>query len=169
MKKIFLLSALVLLTSLSLKSQNCGTCTQSINTHDTTSIVLNQGEILCIDTLGYFSGNITLNGGTICNKGFFKPAIITINSGTINNYSNVTIANSVNASATLIITNQDGSILNIAGSLTVNGGTISNNGILNVDQAITNTSGTFSNTNIINCTTITGQTTINNTGVINAN
>lgn len=169
MKKIFLLSALAILTSLSLKSQNCGTCTQSINTHDTTSIVLNQGEILCIDTLGYFSGNITLNGGTICNKGFFKPSVLTINSGIITNYSNIDIASTINASATLTITNQDGAIFNIAGSLNIIGGTITNNGILNTDQAIVNTSGSFSNTSIVNCTTITGQTTIINTGVINAN
>ena len=164
-----LITLLFLLTINSLKAQNCGTCSISINNSDTSSLVLSSGQTLCIDTMGYFSGSITLNGGTICNKGFFKPVSFTFNSGTLNNLANSSFDGNTTISSGKTITNQPGAILSIIGSLTISGGTYSNDGISNIDTTINNNSGSFSNSSIINCTQLTGSNTFVNTGIINAN
>lgn len=152
-----------------INAQNCSTCNTVINNSDTSAIVLNIGETLCIDTMGYFSGTIVLNGGNVCNKGFFKPISITYNSGVITNYANTSIDANLAIPTGVTVNNEPGAIITINGTLTISGGVYNNNGISNVDSSINNNAGTLSNTSIINCTQLTGSNSINNTGIINAN
>jgi hypothetical protein len=170
MKKIFLLSAITLLISLNLKSQNCGTCTYSFNDSDTSTVVVATGQTLCIDSMAIFIGKVTMNGGTLCVKGIFNPTTFVFNSGTITNYGNMTLnptTLTLNTSATL--ENKADAMLNIKGNLTLSGATFSNYGIINVGQNINATNGTLSNNSIINCTTLTGAANITNQGTINTN
>ncbi len=152
-----------------LMAQNCGTCSTSINSSDTSVIVVNSGQTLCIDTMGYFTGSITLNGGTICNKGFFKPAVLVINSGTLNNISNTSLDGSIVLGSNMSFVNSPGAIFSVNGSLTLSGGTFTNDGITNIETNFINTSGSVSNSSIINCAQVSGSNSITNTGIINSN
>lgn len=166
-KSLFI--ALSAFISLTCKSQSCESCSITVNSLDSTVYTLNVGQTLCIDTTGIFIGTINLNGGVICNKGIFNPMVISIISGEINNYSNVSIKSGITISETLILNNKPDAIMNILGNLTIGGGTISNNGIINVDQNIQYNSGVFINSNVINCAQLTGSGTVNNSGIINHN
>lgn len=168
MKKVLIIMGLFLYI-FTLKSQTCGTCTLNITGYDTLAYTVSAGQTLCIDTTGNFAGSIILNGGSVCNKGMLNPISLTFNSGTIDNYSNANISSSLSLSANQLINNTVDAVMNIASSLTISGGTLSNNGIINVSQACTNTSGTLNNAGILNCLQMTGTNPVNNTGVINAN
>lgn len=167
-KLIFLLAFIALGANLS-KAQICGTCTVNITGYDTLVYSLNTGQTFCIDTTGHFAGTIIINGGTVCNKGFFNPGTITFNSGTIDNYGNTSIVSSLTLSNNKIINNKPDAVTNLTGALTLSGGSFTNNGIINISQNVTNTSGTLNNTGILNCIQITGSNTLTNTGVINTN
>ena len=171
MKSLLKILFVVLLAFLYVKSnaQTCGTCSTNITSLDSTSYTVNTGETFCVDTTGNFVGTITLNGGTICNKGLFNPKSLIFTSGTINNNANTSLKSAISVGANSQLNNNPDAIMNIAGSLTVGGGTVSNNGIINVDQNIQNTSGSLTNSSIINCTQISGSGTLNNTGKINTN
>lgn len=149
--------------------QNCGTCSIVISTNDTSSYTVGSGVTLCIDTLGNFTGNITLSGGTVCNKGLFNPSQVTFNSGAINNFSNSTINTNIILTSGKFLTNQPGGIMGIGGSITVGGGDLGNDGILNITLGVSNNSGTLINTGIMNCQQLTGSNAVNNTGIINTN
>lgn len=164
-----LIAFFFLLTFSGLKAQNCGTCSTSINSSDTSAIVLNTGETLCIDTMGYFTGSITLNGGTVCNKGFFKPTAFVFNSGVLNNFSNTSLDGNIGIGNNISIINSPGSIFSVNGSLTISGGTFTNDGITNIETNLVNTSGAVTNSSIINCTQVSGSNAITNTGIINSN
>jgi len=147
----------------------CTVCTTHIIGIDTLSYTVTTGQTLCIDSIGVLNGNIVLSGGTICNKGVFNPASLTLTSGTIYNYGNAQINSNSTLGSSLTWNNYGGSILNLSGTMTVSGGTVSNDGIMNVETTLDFSSGTFSNQNIINCSTLTGSGTIVNTGIINSN
>ncbi|MDX2172818.1 MAG: hypothetical protein SFY56_06840 [Bacteroidota bacterium] len=168
MKKLIFLLSLVFVMGTQLKAQTCGTCSVNITSTDTLNYTVNAGQNFCVAKNGNFSGNIILNGGTICVSGFFNPKSITVNSGTLNNYGTLSINNSITLGSGLTLTNNPGAIVNINGSITLNSATLSNSGIINVDQTLSN-SGTVNNTSIINCTTVSGSGTLNDTGIINSN
>lgn len=169
MKKLIFLLSLVFALGTQLKAQTCGTCSVNITSFDTLAYTINVGQTFCVDTTGNFSGTIILNGGTVCNKGFFNPSSITFNSGTIANYGNTSVALSISIGNNKTIINNADAIFNITGGITMSGGNFTNNGITNISQNITNTSGTINNTGILNCVQLTGSNAITNTGVINSN
>lgn len=167
MKFFTVLFSLFIFTQI--KAQTCGTCSININSLDSASYTVNSGETLCVDTAGNFIGTITLNGGTVCNKGIFNPHTIQFNTGTISNYGNTSLKTSVTVTTNAVLSNNADAVMNINGVVTMSGGTLNNSGIINVDQNIQNTSGTITNTSIINCTQISGSGSLNNTGKINVN
>lgn len=146
----------------------CTICTTTILGIDSNTYTVTIGQTFCVDSTGIFNGTVILNGGTICNRGSFKPSSVTFTSGTFYNYGSAAIITNTTFGSSISWTNYGGSILNLDGSLTVSGGTMSNDGILNVDSTLTFSSGTFSNSKIINCTSLTGSGTISNTGTINS-
>lgn len=161
--------ALILFSCFNAKAQTCGTCSINITSLDSSNYTVNTGQILCVDTTGNFVGTITLNGGTICNKGIFNPQAITFTSGSVSNYGNTSLNGSVTLGSAGQITNNSDAIMNINGGLTNGGGTLTNDGIINVSQTIQNTSGVITNNSIINCVQISGGGTLNNNGKINTN
>ncbi len=165
----FFVVSISLLASIQLKSQTCGTCSINVNSLDSASYTINTGETFCVDTAGNFIGLITLNGGTICNKGIFNPHTIQFNTGTISNYGNTSLKTSVTIATNAVLTNNADAVMNINGVVTLSGGSLNNSGIINVDQNIQNTSGAITNISIINCTQISGSGSLNNTGKINVN
>jgi hypothetical protein len=167
MKKLFLFVTVFLFSQFG-NSQTCGTCSINIVGLDSSAYTISSGQTICIDTTGNFVGTITLEGGTVCNKGLFNAKILTFNSGTIDNYGNMSFS-AVTLSANRYINNKADAISNISGTLIISGGNFTNNGIANVTQNITNNSGTLNNTGILNCIQITGSNTITNSGVINSN
>lgn len=169
MKKLIFFLLLVFAMCTQLKAQACVTCSITIKNIDTLNYTVNAGQTFCVDTIGIFTGTITINGGTICNKGFFGPRAITFNTGTIDNYANLSLPTSVVLSNNKLIYNKPSAFANVTGSLTISGGVFTNNGIATISQNITNTSGTVNNTGILNCTQLIGTNTLTNTGVINSN
>jgi hypothetical protein len=169
-KSIFYFSVFVLFViSHSVKAQSCGTCSLSINQYDVASYTVNVGQTLCIDTLGNYEGDITLNGGTVCVKGMFKPKTLTFTSGNITNYGNTSLPVLPSLSSGKLIENKSDAVLNISQGITISGGSFINIGICNIQQNITNTSGTLTNTGILNCVQVTGSNAFTNTGVLNTN
>lgn len=71
----------------------CGPCTYSINGNNNSNYNLNNGETICILQGATFTGNINLNGGTVCNNGSISNSSINFNSGKIFNYGNFTKSN----------------------------------------------------------------------------
>jgi hypothetical protein len=149
------------------KSQTCGTCSINITSLDSNNYVVGSGSTLCIDTLGNFIGTITLNGGTICNKGLFNPSSFAISSGAINNYSNASFKTSLTLGSSAQLNNSLDAIINITGSLINNGGAVDNQGVINVGLDVQNNSGSFANSSVINCNSVSGS--VSNTGIINVN
>lgn len=168
MKKIISLFAFLTLTYFA-SAQSCGSCTVNISGYDTLAYTVNSGQTFCVDTTGNFQGILILNGGTVCNKGYFNPHSFTFNTGTIDNYGNSTLETSITLSSNKVINNKPDAVTNLSGGLTLSGGAFTNNGITNISQNITNTSGTINNTGILNCVQLTGSNSVTNTGVINTN
>jgi len=169
MKTKLILIAIIAMFGFKLNAQSCGTCTINITGYDTLAYTVNVGQTICIDTTGNFQGKITLNGGTVCNKGLCLPSQFNFNSGTFSNYGNATILEAVTLGANKTVHNQLGATLNLGSTLILNGGSLTNNGITNVGSSFTNSSGSVTNTGILNCTSLNGNNTINNSGVINSN
>lgn len=151
------------------KSQTCGTCSINITSLDSADYTVNSGQTFCIDTTGNFIGTISLNGGTICNRGIFFPKTIQFGSGTITNYGNTSLNTSISLNTNTVLNNNVDAVMNINGVLTIIGGTLNNGSILNIDQNIQLTSGSLINSSIINCTVLSGGGNLNNTGKINVN
>lgn len=164
-----LLICLAILFPVEKVKAQCSICTTHIIGSDSLTYTVSIGQTLCVDSTGILKGTIVLNGGTICNKGIFNPASVTFTSGELHNYGNAQVNFNSTLGTSLTWINYGGSILNLNGSLTVSGGSFSNEGILNVETTLTFSSGTFSNQNIINCATLAGSGTITNTGIINSN
>lgn len=163
MKKLFFLALFSFLCQFII-AQACNSCTLNINGNDTATYIINSGQTLCIDSTGNLSGKITLNGGTICNKGFFSPKQLVLNAGTIYNYGNLTSVSALTFPNTLTMIIAESSVININGNLT-NNGSIINYGYVNVYGNVQN-NGTFNNNNVINCIQINA---ITNSGIINSN
>jgi hypothetical protein len=164
-----LMMILCLLTGTRTYAQSCGGCTVTISGLDTLTYTVNSGEILCIDSAGQFEGTITLNGGTVCNKGIFHPKALSASSGTITNHTYMRLESSLTLGSGLALVNTGRSSAALEGNLTISGGTLNNSGITNIEQNITFSSGIFSNTAIVNCKILNGAAlaSISNSGIIN--
>lgn len=167
-RSFFVLSIIMLCSFLKISAQSCSGCSTSITGNDTLTYNVGSGQVLCITGSGNFLGNIIISGGTVCVNGNFNPKSITCTSGVISNNGNVSIASSISLPSGFVINNNAGGIFNVSEDLTLNTGSLTNNGIVNVVNAISN-SGTITNSNIINCVQLTGSGTLNDTGVINSN
>jgi hypothetical protein len=169
MRRFKLIFAFAFISLFKLSSQTCAGCGTNVASLDSSAYTVNSGETFCIDSTGNFIGTLTLNGGTVCNKGLFAPKAFAFSGGTINNYGNATVKSSLSFDSSSGLNNGGGSILNIVGNITVAGGAVVNDGIMNVDQSILNNSGSLSNSSIINCSQLTGGGSLTNTGAINKN
>lgn len=171
MKRKFVKFTMLLALLAGLKSmdaQSCGSCSMTISGQNVNSYTVATGNIFCIDSTGIFMGSITLNGGTICNKGTFKPQTFVFNSGVITNYSRFVLNTSLTLDdSSKVILCERKAFLRISNSLNLSGGSFTNKGICNVATSIVYASGSFLNAGIVNCRTITGQTGILNSGIIN--
>ena len=167
----FILLALFLMSISAVNAQSCGNCTVNITDYNTLSYTVNTGQTFCVDTTGIFEGVITLNGGTVCNKGTFNPNTITFNSGTINNYANMMLDNNFTLNTGAILLSDSSAVTTFRGDFTINGGSFTNNGISNIKNNITFSSGTFSNSAVVNCKLLSGANlaAITDTGIINKN
>ncbi len=162
-----IITAIIFIVSIGIsRGQSCNNCNSIISGYDTLSYTVNSGQTLCIDSSAIVSGTITLNGGTICNKGFINAKAFNFNSGTINNYSNITLNFSlvIPLNSNLII--DSNAVINLNGGLT-NNGTITNTGFINTTDNVQN-NGSVTNNNVINCDHLTGAGITNN-GLINSN
>jgi phage baseplate assembly protein gpV len=153
-------------------AQSCGTCTVTISSSSGTlssaAYTVGNGQTFCIDSTGKFTGTITLNGGTICNKGSFKPTVFNYNSGTLTNYGSAAISSSLSLSSSKTLNCEKKSLLRINGNLVFTGGTMTNKGIANIKDNVTHSSGTLNNSGIVNCKTFSvSVNSYTNTGIIN--
>lgn len=177
MRKITLYSLLALILNVVsvAKAQSCSVCVNQatndttiikINTRDSTTYIINAGKTLCILEGGYFTGTVTLSGGTICNNGTFQPKVMSFTSGSFTNKNNSRLpALSIGTNRNVI--NNNKSILAISGNFILSGGSVVNLGVLNIDGNVQNNSGSFLNKGIINCQQFTGTNSITDTGIIN--
>jgi phage baseplate assembly protein gpV len=160
--------AIFIILALRLHGQPCGNCSTVISGTNAASYTVNTGQTLCIDSTGIFTGSLTLSGGTLCNKGNFKPALFMFDSGTFTNNSIAAITGTLNLSNGKTVLCGKRSFLQLSGDATVSGGNFSNKGIVNIKNNVTSNSGTFSNTGILNCRTFSGAVgSYTNTGIIN--
>jgi adhesin HecA-like repeat protein len=165
----FLLLLPFLIFSKQFKAQSCGSCSLNITGYDTLVYVINSGQILCIDSTGQFDGSITLNGGTLCNKGIFNPKTFSLSSGTLTNYAIARFNGSVALNVGLVFNNNSPAAATIEGSLTISGGSLNNSGVVNIQTNLLFSSGTLNNSALVNCHVLSGAAVaaIINTGVIN--
>lgn len=169
-KKLFkqLSFAILLLLCITVKSQTCGTCTINVTTRDTNSYTIGTGQTMCIDSTGRFFGKITLNGGTLCNRGICNLKQLTFNSGSIVNKSIMTYPGGLTITSGKSLDNTKKGILQVEEDVVVNGGSLVNAGIINVMLDLTNTTGSFDNRKVINCRAVSGSTVFVNRGIINS-
>lgn len=151
-------------------SQNCtNSCTWTVFSSDTSSYTINTGQTLCIQTNGVVKGSIVLAGGLICSSGVINPSSLICTSGSISNYGtlmyNGNLALTTNGFS---LVNNTGATLNVLGTLTNAGASISNQGTVNITQSITMSDGSISNSGTMNYLDInkTGGTN-ENTGTVN--
>jgi hypothetical protein len=113
-----------MLYGVSLKAQQCTSCTTVI-TGGSSNFSVNVGQVVCIQSGVTYTGNITLNGGTLCNEGILTH--VTFKKGTFNNrniYSDpdgVTI----NATGNLIINNLPNARFLITNGMSITSGNLS--------------------------------------------
>lgn len=150
------------------KAQTCGTCSVTVSSLSSAAYTVNNGQTLCLDSTAKYTGNITLNGGTLCNKGMFKPDTFLFVSGSLVNYGTVVISGSLSVGSGKSIYSEKKSFVRINGDFALSGGNLTNKGIVNIKNNINYSTGTFNNSGIINCRVLSGATTsITNTGIIN--
>lgn len=168
-KKIIIFLILTIL-QLNLKSQTCSVCNISLNQVDSSNYIITSGQTLCLDSNAVFTGTITINGGVVCNKGLINPKQFNFQSGTILNYTNISLTSSLNVGANCVLEIKDGATLNLNNAvLSLSGGQIENNGVISVIGTINVNSGAFNNMNLINSSVLNGAASINNSGIINTN
>lgn len=109
--------------------QNCSGCTQTISTNTTANFTVTAGTTLCIQQGVTLTGNLILNGGTVCNDGTQLGDIL-LQSGTYNNY---------------------GLIQDTSSGIVQNGGFFNNYGTVDAATYSTNGAGfIFINTGVFN-------------------
>lgn len=166
MKPFFKMMCLLMLGTLTSRSQVCNTCQVLISETSSESYTVNAGETFCVDSIGNFDGSIVLNGGSICNKGIFKPVSITLINGSIQNFGLLTFSSGQVFSTNLTLTNDGEGIVNFVSTLEISGGTLFNAGVCNIKLNFLNTSGTVTNTGILNCDQLVGSNALLNSGTL---
>ncbi|TND10124.1 MAG: hypothetical protein FD123_372 [Bacteroidetes bacterium] len=68
----------------------CTNCTSTLSGTVTAAQTVGPGQTLCISPSGILQGNITINGGIVCNSGNISGATITINSGMLTSSGTIT-------------------------------------------------------------------------------
>lgn len=80
MRTLYILTILGLLFTVNqLSYAQCSTCTYTVSSNNSGNYSLNSGQTLCIQTGVRFTGNITMNGGTLCNSGTIDGGNLNIN------------------------------------------------------------------------------------------
>lgn len=141
----------------------CTSCTYTLSANSNANYNLNPGQTLCIQPGVIYTGNLDINGGTLCNRGTVGSGNINFNSGNIYNYGTFNRSSGFNFSGTFenygtatfggsLNINSGGRLINAANSvLTINGsvsnnGSIDNRGRMNVKGDFTvNGGGSFTN------------------------
>ncbi len=166
MKPFFKMMCLFMLGTLTSRAQICNACNVLISESSSGSYTVNAGETFCVDSVGNFDGSVVLNGGSICNKGIFKPVSIILINGSIQNFGLFTFSSGQVFSTNLVFTNDGEGIVNFVNSLEINGGSLLNAGVCNIKLNLLNTSGTITNTGILNCDQLVGSNTLLNNGTL---
>lgn len=125
----------------------CTGCTTVIATSTGASYTVNTGVTMCINAGVTFSGNITLNGGTVCNSGTVTS--MTFLKGIFNNYKlfrrSASISAAINGNCT--VNNYAGSTFSVTGSLNLATTTATNQLYINVERGANFITTGSSNTN----------------------
>lgn len=166
MKNYFFVIVLTILTKV-LSSQNCQPCTINITGYDTLTRTVGVGDVLCIDENGLYEGKLILNGGTICNKGIFKPKELGLVQGNLNNYNTISLNYYTELTTGVQFNNASAGFIDMTGLLKLTGGTMINLGIITVQDDIFGSSGTLTNNGIINCREFTNSGILSNSGILN--
>ncbi len=115
-KFLFIAVCFLLSTAISVGQCSSG-CTTVVSASTNTDYTVSGGQQLCITSTGIINGNITLDGGTICNQGFIQSQFITINNGNFNNYGVVKYAGILELKNTSIFTNYSSGILKLGNKM----------------------------------------------------
>lgn len=166
MKNYFFVIVLTILVKLTF-SQNCQSCTIDLTDHDTLSRIINAGDVFCISENGLFEGKLVLNGGTVCNKGIFKPKELVLIQGYLNNYNTINLNYFIELPVGVFVSNTSAGSIDITGILKLAGGFLSNLGIITVQDEVSGSSGTVTNSGIINCKEFISPGVLSNSGVLN--
>lgn len=75
------------------EAQNCTSCSLTISTAWSSPLAAGPGVTICITSSGSVTGDIIVNGGTLCNEGSILSHNILLTSGTINNYGSMDVVN----------------------------------------------------------------------------
>lgn len=117
----FLVSTVTFLLAVSFSlAQPCSTgCTIIISSETSVDYTIGAGDQLCITSTGIVSGNITMNGGAICNQGLIQSPSFVINNGTIDNYGTISQSNILELKNTSILNNWSGGIIKVSQQLII--------------------------------------------------
>lgn len=83
-QKITLSISLLLLVTVG-NAQDCSSCTETVSTNTTANYTITAGETLCILSGITLNGNITMDGGEVCNDGT-HTGNVNLNDGLYTNY-----------------------------------------------------------------------------------
>lgn len=110
----YILTGFMFLTVTHSFSQVCTSgCTTTISTTTFQNYTVTSGQQLCITSTGVINGNITLNGGTICNSGTIQSPVFDIISGTINNYGAIYQKNNLVLKNGSVLRNYNGGLVKV--------------------------------------------------------
>ena len=163
----FLIVLMSLQFSSILSNAQCGTCTINITANSSISYTLTPGQTLCINPGITYTGDVTMSGGTLCNRGNYPSGNINVwqqggtvyNSGTMTK-NNLSTANNLNFYNT--------GTLQVYGDLNISSGSgfyNNTNGVLNVTGSINNNS-IFNNAAAVD---IRGAYNANSSSTLNTN
>ncbi|MDX2172817.1 MAG: hypothetical protein SFY56_06835 [Bacteroidota bacterium] len=130
-------------------SYSCTGCTTIITTPASTNFSVNAGQVVCIASGVTYTGNITLNGGTLCNQGTLTRVVF--KSGKFNNLGNyiTTGGLSIVANNDLQINCYNRSTFSVTGGVTVRSINIEDSIVIRLNENslfTTNTAFTSRNT-----------------------
>ncbi|MCO6501133.1 MAG: hypothetical protein J5I47_12265, partial [Vicingus serpentipes] len=122
--RVLFITLSLIFSSNFLYAQCAAGCTWTVTGSNSTNCTVNAGQKLCITSTGDYSGDLTLNGGTVCNNGTLRSDI-TFNSGRIDNYGDLTFSwgSGFLLSTGDSVYNYSGTI-NFLGNLTISGGAV---------------------------------------------
>lgn len=116
-------------------SAQCVTCYTTISNNS--NYTVNSGQVYCIPSGFDYTGQITLNGGTLCNSGTVHNIIF--NSGTLDNYGSYTKTGNivVSNSGNVFVNTYAKSLINVTGNFEIQPVTVTNKFIFNLNGGAT--------------------------------